>query len=290
MIKSYQIKQQELFQRLKDKTKSQSFINFIKVNTNLSVIESEVVFNEFYNSFLFNNNKNIQPMQTKFIAIKISAGHGRKLKDSDLKEIILTLHDNADENIRHDRNEFANKYNFNDIDSITAVRRNKILRLTQEAVDQQAVLTEEDLAYKLLNCSLRTIQRDIKAFKETGIMIPIRGVVCDIGKSITHKVEIVRSFLKMNNISKICREKNHSKEAIERYLNKFLQVSYSLEQGLKKTEISFLTKSSYSLIEEYEKLYREAKENKSIENIDDFISKSMKTIRFDVKKRIGGKI
>ena len=119
-------------------------------------------------------------MQTIFIATKIGAKPGNKLNESDHGEVIITLHTQGDDEIREDPAEFSKKYNFGNIDSTTAVRRNKLLRITEEVHSQGCVLTEEDLAYKLLNCGLRTVQRDIAAFKEAKVHIPIRGGWCVI--------------------------------------------------------------------------------------------------------------
>lgn len=42
------------------------------------------------------------------------------------------------------------------------LRRTKMLRITEEVIEQRGVLSQEDLS-KYLGCSVRTIQRDIRA-------------------------------------------------------------------------------------------------------------------------------
>ena len=56
-------------------------------------------------------------------------------------------------------------------------------------------LTQEDIAAKLLNCSVRTVRRDIKALAKRGVIVPTRGQQKDIGPGVSHKVEAVRLFM-----------------------------------------------------------------------------------------------
>ncbi len=50
----------------------------------------------------------------------------------------------------------------------SGLRKHKILRMASEALDQDGLLTQEDLAV-LLCSSKRTIRRDIKELKEQGM-------------------------------------------------------------------------------------------------------------------------
>ena len=274
MIKTYEVLKKQAFQRMKEKTQERSFINYIYQNTNLSQIESQVVFEQFSRSFLTDDRQKLKEMQTLFIATRIEARPGQKLHESDYGEVVITLHTKEDEEVRENPSEFSKKYNFGDIDSTTAVRRTKLRRITEEVYRQGCVLTEEDLAYKLLNCGLRTVQRDISAFKNTGEHIPIRGAVCDIGRSVSHKTEAVKGFLKGEEIGGIARRIHHSPKAVERYLEKFIQVGSALEKGLKEPEISFLTRTSFSLLKEYNELYERAKRENKLGMLEDYLKRT----------------
>src|SRR6516165_465933 len=46
---------------------------------------------------------------------------------------------------------------------VEGLRRARILRITEEAREQGGLLSYEDLAFRLFNCGLRTIVRDVKA-------------------------------------------------------------------------------------------------------------------------------
>jgi Protein of unknown function (DUF1670) len=45
---------------------------------------------------------------------------------------------------------------------VAALRQRQIARMAQEALDQGALLTAEDHAFRIFNCGLRTISRDLK--------------------------------------------------------------------------------------------------------------------------------
>ncbi len=106
IIKKYDVQKRQAFQRMKDKTEEQSFTNYIYKNTNLSHIESQVVFEQFSKSFLNNNQQRLSTMQPIFIATKIGAKPGIKLAESDYEEVISTLHNREDDEIQEDPAEF----------------------------------------------------------------------------------------------------------------------------------------------------------------------------------------
>jgi hypothetical protein len=279
MVKTQQTRNQETLERLNAKTQATAFINYIHKNTNLSRIEASVVFDEFSKQFL-EQNDHLQPMQTFIMATKINAKHGKKLTESDFQKVIITLHTAKDDSIRQDPKEFCTQYNFGSLDPTTALRRYKLHRITYEVYKQNCVLTEDDLAYTIFNCGLRTIQRDIDAFKKADVFIPIRGTVCDIGRSISHKIQAVKQFLGGKEVGEIARRINHSHNSIDRYIKKFIQVCVAIEHGLKDPEISMLTESSYSLINEYKNIYKQAqKENKL-----DIIKNLMSSAKIPAKK------
>ncbi len=91
MIKTYELAKKQAFQRMKEKTKERSFINYIYHNTNLSQIESQVVYEQFSQSFLDNDRQNLKEMQTNFVATRIEAKAGQVLRESDYSEVIIVM-------------------------------------------------------------------------------------------------------------------------------------------------------------------------------------------------------
>ena len=74
------------------------------------------------------------------------------------------------------------------------LRRIRIQRITQEALDQDGILSQEDIS-KYLSCDVRTVRRDLREIKERGIEVITRGVLHNIGRGQTHKKKIVGLYL-----------------------------------------------------------------------------------------------
>ena len=51
---------------------------------------------------------------------------------------------------------------------VEGLRRGRILRVTAEAREQGGLLSYEDLAFRLFNCGVRTIVRDVQALRRRG--------------------------------------------------------------------------------------------------------------------------
>ena len=81
------------------------------------------------------------------------------------------------------------------------VVKQRIARLLTEAYSQGGVLTQIDVAV-LLSISRKTVTRYIAEYeRETGISLPYRGKIHDIGPAMTHKAEIVELMVKGSNRS-----------------------------------------------------------------------------------------
>jgi hypothetical protein len=140
---------------------------------------------------------------------------------------------------------------------VAALRRCKIQRLTREAQEQGALLTQEDLA-RLLCASRSTIKRDIARLRAEGVDIPTRGQVKDIGKGVSHKTQIIGDWLAGYTFSQIHRRRWHSVSSIERYCSDFQRVARLHVQGLSVADIRVSTGLSERLISEYLTLYQAA--------------------------------
>ncbi|MBE0522731.1 MAG: DUF1670 domain-containing protein [Methanosarcinales archaeon] len=156
-------------------TKEQMFRLRLMNGFNFAPITADAIL-ELCNDFFQNSNSNIRDGQILYLAISEEEGPEKTILDAKHKEVILTL------DVPEDM-EVYEKY------GISAYRQHILLRITQEAREQNALLTIKDLV-KLLKSSYSTIKRDIKALRERGFYIPIRGVVKDIGPS-SHKVQII---------------------------------------------------------------------------------------------------
>jgi transcription initiation factor IIE alpha subunit len=138
-------------------------------------------------------------------------------------------------------------------------RQGRILRLTEEALEQGGVLTHEDLA-RALSVDVRTIRRDVKALKAEGHLVQTRGMIKGVGRGQTHKVKIIELWLDRQGYDTIERWVRHSAQSIKRYVSAFLRVSSLHQQGVAEEEIAFLTGTSLRLVKDYIELYKAALE------------------------------
>jgi len=152
-------------------------------------------------------------------------------------------------------------------EGVAALRRSRIQRLTWEAQEQGALLTQEDLA-RLLCTSRSTVKRDIAELRAKGINVPTRGQVKDIGKGISHKTQIVRDWLADYTFSQIQQRCRHSISSIGRYCSDFQRVIRLHGRGLSLADIRLGTGLSERLIGEYLELYTAVgADNRQIEKL-----------------------
>lgn len=126
--------------------------------------------------------------------------------------------------------------------------------MTEEALEQGGVLTQEDLA-RALGVHRRTIVREVKALKAEGHLIQTRGAVKGVGRGQTHKVRIIELWLDREGYDKIARWTPHSPQAIKRYVSTFLRIVVLHRQETPVEEIAFLTQASARLVKDYLEVY-----------------------------------
>jgi hypothetical protein len=143
---------------------------------------------------------------------------------------------------------------------VEGLRRCRILRLTAEAREQGGLLSYEDLAYRLFNCGVRTIVRDVQALRRRELEVPSRGQQQDIGPGQTHRVQAVRLFLLGHQPNEIARKLYHTLGSIENYITTFARVVILVDKGYADDEIAFVMRRSTPLVAAYRKLYDEFQE------------------------------
>jgi DNA-binding Lrp family transcriptional regulator len=141
------------------------------------------------------------------------------------------------------------------------LRQIRIQRISEEAIEQSGILSQEDLA-RHLGCSVRTIKRDIREIKSRGIEVITRGVLHNIGRGQTHKVKIIGMYLDGHTFSEIKLKARHSVGAIRRYIESFVQVLLAQRRGIfKYKDISMVTGLSENLVKQYQELIRVSKKD-----------------------------
>lgn len=262
--------------RLRVKNLDSQFEKEVLMGLDCSPIEAKAmveVVHRIYGRY-FDTSGTIKPGQILFEVISESSSPPTSLKDSELVEVLLTLDAGLEDLEIKERS------------GVTGLRRYRLQRVSIEAHQQGGLLTVEDIANRLLNCGERTISRDISALKERGIILPLRSIVKDMGRSITHRVSIVKQYLLGKEYSEIGRITNHSVMSVGNYIEKFKRVIALLKDSYDKKTISFLVKISLSLVEEYIKIYKSSKiiDFRRIE-LKEYLKKSTNTVESKRRKR-----
>jgi hypothetical protein len=187
----------------------------------------------------------VRPGQVRLVVASLEAPFGPSLAETEKVEITLTVDAGAEDGVVQGQ------------EGLDGVRRGRILRVTEEALEQGGVLTQEDLA-RVLGMHRRTIVRDIQALKAEGHSVQTRGYVKGVGRGQTHKVRVIELWLDRQGYDKIARWLHHSPQAIKRYVSTFLRVVTLHRQETVTAEIAFLTQSSVSLVGEYLAVYAAA--------------------------------
>ena len=142
------------------------------------------------------------------------------------------------------------------------LKRIRLQRISQEAIEQEGVVSQEDLS-KYLGCTVRTIQRDIRAIKKEGIEVITRGYLHNIGRCQIHKVKIIGMMLDGMTYSEVKVKTRHSIGAIKRYTESFTKVVMAQRRGIYRAkDISAVTGLSEGLVKQYVNLFRESKGDK----------------------------
>ena len=233
--------------RLNAKSLDQQFVNEIVHGLNCSPFEASAVLETVYRVFgdYFDSSENLKPGQIKLSVVSIEAKNSQRLSEAKQVTVTLTLTDDKEDlPIRKQA-------------GVVALRRHRIQRLCQEALDQGGLLTVEDLAYRIFNCGQRTICRDLLYFRDNDILVPLRSTVKDIGRTLSHRVLIIKHWAKGKQYTEISRDTAHSLKAIQNYVDKFKRTIALYHAGYNVTKISFLLRLSAALIEEYIELYQQ---------------------------------
>jgi hypothetical protein len=133
------------------------------------------------------------------------------------------------------------------------VLKQAIVRAAFDAYAQGGVLTCTDLGllFQRSNNRVAAIIREYES--ETGDIVPRRGNVHDMGRTVTHKRIICRkAYLEGKVTPAIARETSHSPEAVDNYVLDFARVYFAVVQrGMTIDEATFAIQRPRYLIEEY---------------------------------------
>ena len=232
--------------RLEQKQLNQQFINEIEQGMECSPFEAKAILDTVHKVFgpYFQNSPAIKPGQMQHVCASIDNSSKLPLSKCKMTTVTLTL-DDGQQDLKI-RKEYG----------LIALRQHRLQRLCNEAFQQGGLLTIEDISYRLFNCGIRTINRDLKAFKKKGVVLPMRSTIKDMGRSISHRSLIISHWLKGKEYTRIARDTHHSVEAVQNYISKFKRIISLSKDDFDINTIAFLIKMSPDLVREYFELYQ----------------------------------
>lgn len=248
MIVTQDQKKEQIHERMRLKSAEESFGSQIVDGTNCSRYEAKIIVEKAKQLFAlgeYSEGRVLNDGQMVFFAVSDRDPPGMKIEDCRKIRVVLT-HVKRDEDL-----EVLKEH------GTAAKRRQQIQRMCVETQEQGALLTQEDLGM-LLDSDIRTVRRDIKELEEgTGIVVPTRGTMRDIGPKMTHKEKAVELWLSGKEALDVARWLNHSLHAVERYIQRFCRVVYAQRKLRNILETAMVVGISSSSATRYWDLHQE---------------------------------
>ena len=249
-------KKREELRRLDSKTLDARFLNEIRNGLNCSPFEAEAVLEavkEVYFPFLDEHSIKAPPGKVTLIAVSADEPAGKPVADCEKQTVCLTIHRGPEDDRIIQQHGPA------------GFRQARIIDLCQEALSQGALLTREDLAFRVFFVSTRTITRDLNVLRQANpdLMIPLRSTIHDIGPVLTHRTKIVHLALEGKTMTEICGIMRHSSQAVNNYLATFIRCVHLKQKDMQVGQIAFLLRRGKALVQQYLDLITECESDKN---------------------------
>jgi DNA-binding CsgD family transcriptional regulator len=246
----------ELLRRLESKTLEAKFLTTVREGLGCSPFEAEAVLSvvkEVFFPFVLEGGAQALPGKVTLVAVCADEPAGKAIAQCEKRTVVVTVHRGIeDDRLLAERGP-------------AAFRRARLGDVCQEALSQGALLTREDLAYRVFFVGPRTISRDLAVLRKQNplVPIPLRSTVQDIGPVLTHRVEIVRLALEGKTTTQICAITRHSPPAVANYLSTFTRCAQLAARGMQAGQIAFLLRRGKGLIAQYLKLLEACRKDRN---------------------------
>ncbi len=227
-------------ERLKEKTVERQFLYEMEKDFELAPATSRAVLESAKQVLLpVVGNGAVGEGQMRVTAVSVDEPAGKPLSTMKKVGVVVTV-DGGMEDL-----EVLERFD------AVVLRRLRVVRMSEEAMDQGGLLTQEDLS-RLLQTDVRTIRRDVAALRGRGEWVPTRGMVKQVGRGQSHKAKIVEMYLRGMTYTEIVRRARHTASAIKRYVESFGRVVVLWEKGVQTAqEIGYVLGVSERLAGEY---------------------------------------
>jgi hypothetical protein len=239
------------FRRLNDKSLQQlllyKFLNeygYEKGEITASAIIKDIlklIDDYFLVSTLDDDQHHIHYGQLVWMAVPIDEypKRGKSIAQTKLKPVVLSFF--TDDDMSHIAHGF---------DSVS-LRKKRLIRWTDQAFEQGALLTQLDLAVLLGVCDA-VVSKYVNEIQKNGTLLPTRGNIHDLSGAITHKREIITLYLEGYLTPEIAMKTKHSNEAVDRYIRDYHRVEILWKHGVSSIdEISQLVRLSKRVVQQY---------------------------------------
>lgn len=235
--------EQQVRDRQETKTVEQQFVRTLISEFQFAPRVAEAVLAEAQATLLVSESASGEG-QVRVVLSRRQAGGGRPLKEVPSVVVWWTINAGAEDREVQERH------------GRKALRRVRIQRLLDEALEQGGVATQEDLAVAL-NVGVRTIKRDCEQLAAEGVYLPTRGNLHGIGRGQTHKAQIIGRWLRGETYDQLMLSTRHSITSIRRYVQTFLRVVELHHRAFSVSQIAQLTQSGEALVRDYLAVYDE---------------------------------
>lgn len=221
----------------------------------LLVNEIEEITNECYSD---ENKIGIGQIKVIVPSVEDKPSWGQTIEETKLVTVKLTLFSEKD------------RKGFLENEKSGIILQRRLARIAREAFEQGGVLTTS-VAGELLGVKQTTISKYTKEYYEReGEIIPLRGVVHDIGRTTTHKRWIIELYLNGYTTKQIQDRTKHKISSIDRYLKRYMSIISIVEElkTLDTLKVSRILSISECSAKENLAIYLEYKETSSIKRID----------------------
>jgi hypothetical protein len=234
--------------RLSAKDMDHQFVNEMLHGLNCSRFEAAAILEKVHEVYgpLFDCSGVIKPGQIQIMVIANTVAPNVPLAEARQQLVTLTM-DTGSEDLKVRKEQ-----------GVIALRRRRLERMAVESFQQGGLMTVEDFAFRVFNCGICTILRDLSKLRKEGISIPLRSTVKDMGRAISHRKLIITQWLQGNEYSDIAKNSYHSIESVYNYVDKFKRAMLLVNEGFDIQTTSFLARISPSLAQEFASLYRHA--------------------------------
>ena len=171
--------QEETLNRLAGKTLDDQFLQIVRQGLNCSAFEAAAVLaaaHEVYGPYMGASPQEAMPGRLTLVTLDSDEPAGKPIARCAKRTIVVTAHKGREDDRRIQQ------------EGMEVWRRERLCEVCQEALSQGALLTREDLAYRVFFVSPRTISRDLAALRREHPQrcVPMRSTVQDIGPMLTH--------------------------------------------------------------------------------------------------------